>query len=278
MGSYIAIHVTFPAPPPNLQILAGLFESGRFRPVALGALAPRRKGANWFLAGWGLEPFVTRYVETLGSRRAGIRVSALAGGEQKRYLGELSSVIRARRACSHLLSPNEGIHPEVPVTLLAAPALAPAVLDECESWPEGATGAEVNLYGTFDTRTDGLSRHFENAFRSLLPPPANAGVLGIPLLFATTRIVPREPPGMHVTLFSEARIWLAKNEPLEGHVRAVDADGNLAGLVEVAGSLVKAAPGARPSVVYLEGSVFRQEAPRFRDAFARIGSEVRTEQ
>jgi hypothetical protein len=237
--------------------LEGAFATPGFRPAAIGAAAGAGAHRSWFLAGYGLEDFVTPAIlRGLGLPES---IEQWAGGDEDvaRYFDRLlSEPEKAPRSLSPFERRAEG-----DVTVLTPCELDAAVLEQLEEWSSARTQPRVTLYGATALAAPRPAES-DDVFRFVLPPDTN--VVAAP--FLTLRSARRDA-AVELSLFTEADVWLRGEERPD---QASDA--NLERLVDLAAALRVNAAGA--GILHLDGRRFEADAERLRVAFGDLVERV----
>lgn len=277
MGRYVSLHLEFEEPNRESDVLCSLFHCDVFQPKGIGAVGDEGSDSShttWFLGGWGLESFVCKYAGYAELRKSHDFVCHTnESTKQEDYVKRLVGYIRQGGRPTRDLSPFESLDATYACTFLDAPSLDESTLAECDNALNVTRNRIFDLCGTFKVAVqDPAHGDWSNAFRFLFPSePTSYIPLGARFVTLNARTEPSEPDVTQVHLFSEATIWLEHAEALNGSVGKAAADANLAGLVEIAETLVSSKnTRLRSARLSIQSKTFRQESQRIEKAFESV--------
>jgi hypothetical protein len=218
MGSYLALHMSFQSSSPQAGMIEPLFSNDLFQPVAIGAIAGRESGDNWFLAGYALEEFVSIF-STRATPPATIEIAASHGDEEYDYLSALADHLRSLNMTPWTLSPFETVDATTGVTYLGQRRLTVSVLTTLADWltryPKGA----VYLFGSLKIAAQKSHElPWRHAFRFLYPKERQTITIGAPFLDINVRKYVSEANITGISVRSESGIWLRERNALNGYV------------------------------------------------------------
>ena len=272
MGRYVAVDFQFENITSVAELLAPLFSSPFFTPIAMGGIEGHQQGDHWLIAGFALEYFVS-FFRSRGARQAiSIDVASTPNSIEQQYLASIANAITQQVDLSYQLSPFEIEAPETGVTFISAANLGTAALDSIDQWLGQYPRGVIYLYGTVQIAVQSLHGiDWSQAFRFLYTPDDQVPVLGAPFLFLRVGASPFTANKTEVGLYSASTIWLESSQALDGRVGQREADTNLVQLAALA-RLIAQNGASRPLDVELnvEGSLFHKERERIESAFAGV--------
>jgi hypothetical protein len=268
VGSHLSLMLHVPATHLSAEVLQVALAGDFFRAAGVGGVLETRAGTDWFLGGYTLDSFVDSEIR-LGllkkPRPRAIEACAAAPG----------AVYRARIAAAigdefrDALADGERAEPTVETTFLDAPALTLGDLAPLEPWLRAHPEASVQVHGTVALAVGAAEAlPWDRACRELMPPEQArvSRILAVPFAKLHVGAKPFARGTATMMVFTESQVWLQDAGALGGRVGAAEADENLRRLAAFTARL---AAVSRPTSVevYLDGSVFRDEAARLRAAF-----------
>jgi hypothetical protein len=236
----LSVTLRFDAQSAGAGMLAPLFDSVFFRPVALGGIEMSRGGDHWLLAGSALESFVAQFAAKEGARPESVRSLAEASSDVARYHAALEAFIRARRAPDTECAPFESVSGAL--TWYHGPALERSALWGADRWLEEFSRASVHVYGSVSPALSAPRSASGEPLRIVFPSESTH--LGAPLLRVGLELSPPNGRGFELRLLSEAPIWMRGAGQASGLVSQSDADWNLAQFGELTRSLLEVAPSS----------------------------------
>jgi len=257
-----------------MDLLRAAANSGVFRPKGLAACDNPRGYTgirDWFLAGWGVEGFLSRY----GEQMRGRPISAAADSpENSEYLERQIQMVRDGSEPRYWLSPLEARDDEYEATFLNAPDVGERAMAECAGWIAKRGFADLQVYGTIQLSVrDPGPWNWDNAFQMLY----DYGVydLGEPTSFPfvdlTAGSAPYEPDVTVVRIFSGSLVWMREWGALRGHVGPEDADQNLATFARLVDALVNNGHvGVRSAEMRFASTTFSRESDRILEAISPV--------
>jgi hypothetical protein len=273
MGRYLSISCQFDHVQAPARLVEPAFSNPFFGPVAIGGLDAHEAGDNWFLAGYALEDFISRFLERGTSKPVSIALARTAEKSQAEYLSTTSNWLSHQKLPGRELSPFESRDPSVGVTFIRQVTMDAEVLDELDRWIARFPSGVFYLYGTAQLAVQNPCEiPWNHAFRFLYPRNAGLQGIGAPFLFIRVGASPFSQSATEVTLFSESTVWLQEDRAFNGRVRRQDAAKNLAGLASLARCVAHNPEATAPVSVNLraDGGPFQRELDWLQLAFADI--------
>lgn len=268
MGDYLSFSFSRSRKESIREVLAPVFSSGFFQPVAVGAIEAHSSGDHWFLTGYALEDFLGRLLARGISRPASVTLARSQDAELEAYQGQCADSLKQTVPLSRLCSPFEQVDSQLGVTVLEPKHLTEEVLDPVTRWSDRFQRAIFQVYGTVALALQKpVESTWNSAFRVVESPQVSGSTRAVP--FLTLRIdAAASSEEWWISLASREPVWQRQGQALGGRVTADDADANLRELASFARLLIQGSPGGRlPAELHLEGSIFFREDARIRAAF-----------
>jgi hypothetical protein len=286
MAKYLSLHFDFTGIDATRRVVEPLFESSFFEPVAVGGIAQRDSRPSWFLAGYALEDFASRFLDKEGdSSLARVitlgRDSKTISGSHKEeesssalqsYLSTVAERLTVGQISYKDLGPFEKRDQISCVTYLQDVRLEPSVLEETQDWLQANPFGVLYVYGSLRIavkRKDLLP--WQRAFRFYYPSHISKDDAPTPLLLFRVRKLPHSSHIVSANLYTQSVIWLSdQTTDLNGMVGQQEADQNLAELVGLAQAIDRSA-GLRPSTrLDFEGEIYNKGLNRLALAFSSL--------
>src|SRR5260221_2892216 len=206
MGSYLSVSFEFDAKHLTSKLLAPVFQSHLFQPMAIGSLDTDTNGNNWFLAGYALEDFINKTIPPVRYKPlASIELGAKPNDEEYFYLSSLAKDLAETVLPIKALSPFESQDIASGITYLTAAGLKVSTLAYLDAWLERFHRWSITVYGTLSLSVHNDKQSvWKKAFRSLTASTDP----GYPLLIIDITTFPRLPETIIVRLYSSSQVWL----------------------------------------------------------------------
>src|SRR5262245_10115157 len=134
MGRYLSLDFQFDGTHSLARVLGPLFSNDFFEPVAVGGIDAHEGGDNWFLGGYALEDFLSRFLDKGIPKPLSIELAAQQDGEERGYLLSVAGWLSRLQSPSRQLSTFEKVDPITQVTFLGDTRLGTSVLEELDRW------------------------------------------------------------------------------------------------------------------------------------------------
>lgn len=270
LGKYVAIEFQLESTAITASDLESVFVSDYFSPTAIGGIEAHQTGDQWFLGGYALEDFASRFLKTCAPVPKSITYASTKSDEDREYLNFMADKIENLTNPIGDLSPFEHRDPLADVTFISAKNLDISVLNDVEKWISRFPRSVIYLYGVFTVAVQEPSHlPWDRAFRFLFPKDYGIQAIGAPFLFIRIGKSPFLKNTIELMLYSESNIWLSEAKALNGLVGKNEAEQNLANLASLS-RLIAKNETVRNIELRVDGASFIQEKKRFKYYLADI--------
>lgn len=272
MGNYLSLNLRFNNVLPTVTLIEAIFDNSFFSPIAVGGIEAHNHGDHWFLSGYALEDFVSRFIERGTPKPASIHLAASPTASEKRYLTMIAGELSQRNSLSQQLSPFETEDSVTGITFTDLVALDLSVLQDLGQWISLFPNGVLYIYGSIQLSIqDSRKFPWHRAFRLLFSREEGLRSSRAPLMLVRVGKSVFTPDTIEVSLFSESDIWLEQTQALGGRVGQQEAAVNLRRFATLAQLIAQAGDrnfiGAK---LQIDGQSFQREYERIETAFAGI--------
>lgn len=263
MGKYVAIEFQIEGNAITASDLQPLFTGDKFSPIAIGGIEAHQNGDQWYLGGYALEDFASRFLNKNTIAPKSITLSLTERQQNRDYLNTMANKIKNLINPAKDLSPFEHKDQLTNVTFITKKNLDISVLDNVIQWLFRFPKSIIYLYGAFNVAVRGKNNlPWDRAFRFLFPKDYVSRAIGAPFLFIRIGKSPFLKNTIEIMLYSESNIWLLEANALNGLVGKNEAEINLANLASLSRSIAENEK-VKNIELHLDGTSFTQEKGRF---------------
>jgi len=270
MGRYLAVRVRLAQPEFPMALIEALSSSTYFRPASLAGIEGHESGDHWFLSGYALEDFISRFAPRAPATPASIQEVAAPEGTNASYLALVAHRLRSGQP-QLPSSPFERVSAQGGATFLEDWRIDGVEARAEAQWFKTHSDGSFYLYGSFaldvipDVRQ---SARWDLAFREVADSPDR---IGPPYVLISGGRDPLTKTNTHVTLTTWSRVWLRTGEAFGvGPAQASENLRRLATLVEI----IQGAERNRlvSSSLHIEGQPFVAHEAEIRAVIRDVGA------
>jgi hypothetical protein len=270
MGRYISVGYHFEREVSLARLLAPIFASLFFTPIAAGGFQVAQQGDRWFLGGYALEDFVSLFIRRGTQKALSIERASTKNDTEQHYLTSITDIIVRSKDISTRLSPFETNLPDIGVTSIRSVSLDATILDNLDQWLESFPRGEIYLYGAVRLAVQsGDKLDWARVFRYFFSYGGN--LVCAPFLFLRVAISPFEANQFDLMLHTTSHVWLESAKALDGRIGQQEANINLEQLAEFAQIIAQSEIDSLKSTELDIGEgMFYQERERIQTAFSNL--------
>jgi hypothetical protein len=234
MSHYISVNIAV-KPCSHSILLKSVINTKWFSPIGIGGIGRSATSPNkWFMAGYGLESFVSQYCWSDRGAPPSFAFHPTQVTELAPYHEQLATAVKSRRGPTRQLSQFEYISETTQSTYVNGPLIDVSALNAASEWVSSCDSSEVQIHGAFDIAGKFAGNADTSRSFRFLVEPTDVTPIGFPFVTITYN------PQLHeVNVFSEASVWLESGNALNSHVDSAAADENvrrLSQMIEVCGT------------------------------------------